>query len=172
MTNKFKNVIKDIEYSISDELEYMTFEYGQKEIKDELKHYIREFPMLCMEYTEEYDFLQGFDESKFLNDESHDGCWIAVINSNDDIVCVFNLIDCVESVILDVFEVNQTQRGKGIARDILKIIESHIFREYDYISLSAFDGKSERFWEHMDYKRDGEDFIKTLLDHKNMLFSH
>ena len=73
---------------IDDLVERLEFEFtiqktNQKGVKSQIIKMEMEskFPMICYEHTEDSEFEVSADESKFLNDNMHDGTWI--IGKND-----------------------------------------------------------------------------------------
>ena len=120
------------------------------------------FPMICYEHTEDSEFDVSIDESKFLNDKTHDGFWILGMN-DDEIVFIINLQSSKNKLIIDTFEVNTDYRGEGFGRNVISVIEDIAEHYYGEISASPFDVDAGEFWNHMDYLewRDGN-LIKQL----------
>ena len=122
-----------------------------------LKEYIQEnqsdaaFPMVCIEYTNDSNFIVDIDESKFLNSKDYDLTWL--IGSDYDGYPSFLLCldSCENNLSIEVFEVNNFMRWKGIGANVLSILESVAEKYYTHISVSPFDTDAINFWEHMEY---------------------
>ena len=108
------------------------------------------FPMICYEHTEDSEFDVSIDESKFLNDTTHDGTWILGKN-DDEIIFVINLKAVKSKLIIDAFEVNVDYRGEGFGANVIATVESVAEHYYTEISASPFDVEAGNFWNHMDY---------------------
>lgn len=108
------------------------------------------FPMICYEHTEDSEFDVSIDESKFLNDSTHDGTWILGKN-DDEIIFVINLQAVKNKLIIDAFEVNVDYRGEGFGSNVIATVESVAEHYYKEISASPFDVDAGNFWNHMDY---------------------
>lgn len=120
--------------------------YSQKQLRYILKDVEQNFPMTCFEYTSDDMFEEFSDRSKFLYDEVHDGKWMFI-----DDVCLVCFQDNDDSLIIDVFEVNDRFRGEGFGRKIVECIEKSCEGIYNNIKVVPFDTKAETFWEHMCY---------------------
>jgi len=125
------------------------------------------FPMTCFEHTDDSNFEVDIQESKFLNDSAHKGTWI-IGGNGEQIDFVLNLQECYGNILeIDVFEVNEKQRGYGLGGNIVSIIESIAYDYYKVIRVSPFDTSAMNFWDHMDYKEGLNGYwIKTLCGFK------
>lgn len=128
--------------------------WNQKSVRDwfilEGEQYLY-FPMTCFEHTDDSNFEVEIQESKFLNDSTHTGTWI--IGGNDEqIDFILNLQEYGSTIEIDVFEVNEKQRGYGLGGNIVSIIESVVENYYRHIRVSPFDTSAMNFWEHMEYR--------------------
>lgn len=132
--------------------ELTILETDQKGMKDLIVKMEMEdkFPMVCYEHTEDSEFDVSIDESKFLNDTTHDGTWILGKN-DDEIIFVINLQAVKNKLIIDAFEVNVDYRGEGFGANVVATVESVAEHYYKEISASPFDVEAGNFWNHMDY---------------------
>lgn len=123
---------------------------SQESMKYKLDEEYWKFPMICFERTDDSSFEVPMDESKFLNDSSHKGLWIA--GCDDDIIhFILNLKENNGSLEIDAIEVNVNMRGEGMGGDIVSSIETAAEDRYDKIIVSPFDTTAMNFWEHMGY---------------------
>ena len=129
---------------------------NQKEVKFILESKENEFPMICCEYTPDSDIEVLPDESKFLNDESHDGTWIigSDYDEDDKTYFVINFKSEKHTLEIDTFEISKNLRGKGYGAKALDLIESIAEDYYDKIVVSPFDTDAMNFWEHRGYVED------------------
>ena len=132
--------------------ELTILETDQKGMKEQIIEMEMEdkFPMICYEHTEDSEFDVSIDESKFLNDTTHDGTWILGKN-DDEIIFVINLQAVKSKLIIDAFEVNVDYRGEGFGANVVATVESVAEHYYKEISASPFDVDAGNFWNHMDY---------------------
>lgn len=134
--------------------------------QDSMKYKLTEeywnFPMICFERTNDSSFEVSMDESKFLNDTTHKGLWIAGCN-DDNIYFILNLKEYNGSLEIDAIEVSESMRGEGIGGDVVFAIEDAAKGNYDKIIVSPFDTEAMNFWEHMGYDESKcGSFIKEL----------
>lgn len=108
------------------------------------------FPMICYEHTDDSEFDVSIDESKFLNDSTHDGTWILGTN-DDEIVFIINLQAVKNKLVIDAFEVNMDYRGEGFGSNVIATVESVAEHYYKEISASPFDVDAGNFWNRLDY---------------------
>ena len=149
--DEFLNYLQEVletDYQLESEI------LSQNEVKEILKDYSEEFPMICHEYTPDSQFEVSIDESKFLNDESHDdGKWLFISN-----IGVVNLVieedfnfRC-EVLDIDVFEINENYRDGGFARKIISAIEHCSKNYFERIKVIPFDTNANNFWKHLEYE--------------------
>lgn len=136
----------------------------QKGVKETLiqMDMVNNFPMVCYEHTDDSNFEESIDESKFLNDSIHSGTWI--IGKNDDeVIFVLNINAYGNRLDIDTLEINSDYRGEGLGGNIVSVIESVAEHYYDEISTSPYDTNASNFWNYMDYLewRDGN-LVKPL----------
>lgn len=136
----------------------------QSEVFDILKETdsFEQFPMISYEYTEDSQFSVEIDESKFLNDKSHDGTWI--IGMDDDTInFIINLKATNNILHIDAFEVNKDMRGQEIGGNVISMIESVAYTHFDKIVVSPFDTSATEFWEHLGYiENENGEFVKSV----------
>lgn len=143
--------LSDFQRFLDEFCEYDSEILTQRQIRNELRN-IKEFPMICFEYSDDSIFESTIWDSKFLNDESYDGVWLSI--EDVCLICFNKNSFDVKSreIILDVFEINENYRNRGYAHDILETLEFCV-KKYncDYIKVSPYDSMSESFWRHMGY---------------------
>lgn len=152
-------MIEDIIDNFQTEVENMNLycEYVDYSlVRDLLVDCCDDFPMTCFEYTPDSDFTVDIMESKFLNDESHDGNWL-IIHNNDDTIGVLNIKEHDKIIEVDVFEINVKYRKNGYGKQFINILENVSKEYFDMITLVPFDSSSTDFWEYMNYKDNGYD---------------
>ena len=133
----------------------------QKEMKTLLLDE-NQFPMICNEHTPDSNFEVTVDESKFLNDKSHNGTWI-LGGSEDSIDFILCLKTYEQILFIDVLEVNSEMRNQGIGGNVVSIIESVAEQYFSAIFVSPFDTDAINFWEHMEYCQEKNgNWIKLL----------
>lgn len=131
----------------------------QKELKYLLKEdYPDEFPMTCYEHTNESGFEVSIDESKFLNDEIHDGDWIMIQN-----ICVMRIEPDNNILEIDSFEISENYRNEGFGRKIIEGIEHVSKSYYDTIRVVPFDENAKDFWKHLEYQEDKDERLYKKL---------
>lgn len=144
--------IKDFESRIED-AGYCIDRISQKDLMDLMsgdKDLADNFPMICYEHTDDSVFESTIHDSTFINDKIHDGDWF-IIGNEDEVFCILNLQQRGSILIIDTIEVSIEHRGKGIASDIIYVIESVAEDYYGAIEVSPFDTSAINFWENMDY---------------------
>ena len=137
---------------------------NQTEMREFIRDYSKDFPMVCYEHTDDSGFEVSFEDSTFLTDRPHEGLWIWGYDDYDlkYVVC---LKERNRSLEIDAFEVNENMRGEGIGSNIISIIESIGEHYYDDIMVSPFDTNAINFWEHMDYGEGKNGYwVKTLWE--------
>ena len=157
-----KLFIDDIVDRMGNELTIL--ECDQKSVKELIIDMGMEdkFPMICFEHTEDSDFDVSIDESKFLNDSSHNGSWLLGKN-DDEIIFLINFKSYGKRLEIDALETNIDYRGEGFGANVVGVVESVAEHYYDEVSVSPFDTDAMNFWNHMDYleMKDGL-FIKSF----------
>lgn len=144
------NFIEDIIESFEENIPEIHL-CNQGYVKDILKNECSNFPMICFEFTQDCSVSDvSIDESKFLNDSTHDGNWI--VGKNDDDVCfVLNLKETNGCIEIDAFEVNANMRYSGLGSFVVSVLEYIGKDYYDKIILKPFDMDASIFWNHMGY---------------------
>lgn len=138
---------------------------NQKSVKELLTNceYGEVFPMISSEYTPDSNFNVDISESKFLNDNVHNGCWFVCGEEGDVIYCLINLKQIGEVLEIDTFEVNKELRCQGIGGNVVNCIEDIAERYFDAIYVSPFDTDAMNFWCHMGYEEDNMgNWVKKL----------
>lgn len=145
--NKLDEFIEKFQTNLEEKYNFESEIYTQEEIKFTLQiQHPDEYPMICYEHTNDDNFEMSIDESKFLNDESHDGVWVFV--ENIGIIC---FKECFEDLEINVFEINETKRGEGFGKKLVECIEKSSEKIYNKIKVFPFDTEASNFWEHMCY---------------------
>lgn len=158
--NKLNNLVDDFQTELNDTWSLESEIYTQDEIKTMLEECSNEFPMICFENTKDSDFIVDISESKFLNDESHEGKWIVIEPANNiGIICLKENNDALQ---IDVFEINMLFRGIRFSRQIIEALEISSKKYYKKIVVVPFDSSAYDFWEHFEYKNNGYEFEKDI----------
>ena len=158
--NKLNKLVDDFQTELSDTWSLESEVYTQNEVKNILEECPNEFPMICFENTNDSDFIVDISESKFLNDESHEGEWLIIEPANNiGIICLKENDDTLH---IDVFEINMLFRGIRFSRQIIEALETSSKKYYKKIVVVPFDSSAYNFWEHLEYRNNGYEFEKDI----------
>ena len=146
---KLTEFVNDFVEGVESDLNMLSDTLTQNEIKELMVNGLsNEFPMVSYEYTPDTSFEVDIDESKFLNDEVHNGAWVMIEN-----MCLINFMEINGNVLeIDAFEMSENYRNSGYARKILNEIEHVSGQYYEKIKVTPFDDDAQNFWEHFNYK--------------------
>lgn len=152
-SERFDKLLKDL----NEGFEKMGYEFllmSQHMIRYYLETHSHNFPMVCYEYTPDSPYEVEISESIFLNDSSHDYKWIVGLDSAEEPVFVMCLKDIEKSdeLEIDVLEVSKEHRNKGVAGNILELVERCASKNYKRTCITPFDTSAMNFWKHNGYE--------------------
>lgn len=151
-----KYFIKELIYGLERNDKFEIQVMNQQELKiffeDNYEEYSDCFPMICFEYTDDSPNDEvNFEESKFLNDDEHDGTWLLGYQ-HGEVVFIMCLINDNDELEIDTFEVSKQYRGNKFGSYIVDEIEYIASDYFDKVYISPFDTNALNFWKKQGYK--------------------